>query len=108
MAQARAPARIVNNARSPHAVIVAPAMLNALKHRADARIGVRAYQSGNAAHRFNLTGDENFYPASLSAEGFFSSVKRARLILSWAAPSSRKTTQRMIDSVLLSSVVTAA
>ena len=47
----RLPAVAIDRIRHPHALIVAPAVLNCFQHRADMRFGVLANQSGDSTHR---------------------------------------------------------
>jgi hypothetical protein len=50
MAETRAPPLFINRLGTPHTLVVAPAMLDSLEHRADARFGSYGNQTGNAAH----------------------------------------------------------
>ncbi|MDT5123130.1 MAG: hypothetical protein QOC96_2612 [Acidobacteriota bacterium] len=50
MTQTRTPPRSIYRRRGPHTLIVAPAMLNALKHRSNACFRIRADDSGDTAH----------------------------------------------------------
>src|SRR5687767_2793889 len=50
MAEAGAPAGIINRVRNPHAMVVATAVLDTFEHRSNACLRVAAYDSSNTTH----------------------------------------------------------
>jgi hypothetical protein len=53
MSQARPPPRIIYLKGCPHTFIIAPAMLDALKHPAHARFRISTDDSGDTTHNEN-------------------------------------------------------
>ncbi len=57
MAQTRTPSRVIYHGGCPHALIITPAMLNAIEHRSDTRFRCVSDDSGNSTHDETVIGD---------------------------------------------------